>query len=397
MSGINSVEAYHYQTNEYVRIEFSDGYISRIIPQGEGPRGKEPVIVAPGFIDNQVNGYIGVDFSEDGLTAALMEKVVEALRCDGITSFMPTFITNSHENLLRNFRLASVTLRNSNIHDSVPGFHLEGPYISPEHGYYGTHPPEHVRKADWNEFMMYQEAAGGHIIQVTIAPEAEGALEFIEKCSKSGIVVSIGHSNASAEIINMAVEKGARLSTHLGNGLANMIDRHRNAIWPQLANDHLMPSIIADGHHLLPEEVNVFFRVKGPDNIFLTSDISPLSGMAPGRYEYMGSEVIYTPDGFLRNSKMNCLAGASLTIRRGVENIMAYTGCSLSVAINMASGNVAKACLLRDRGTIETGKRADLILFEMENNRISIINTIVKGRLVFSNRTYQKAEHHEHT
>lgn len=387
MSGISFVEALHYQSNEYVRIEFSNGNISRIIPMGN-VAGKIPtIIVAPGLIDNQVNGYIGVDFSAGGLTPELMEKVVDAIRSDGITSFMPTFITNSHENLLRNFRLAGLTLENTNIRDSIPGFHLEGPYISPEYGYYGTHPSEYVRKADWNEFMIYQEASGGNIIQVTVAPEAEGAMEFIEKCSKSGIIVSIGHSNASAEIINKAVDKGARLSTHLGNGLANMIDRHRNALWPQLANDQLMPSIIADGHHLLPEEVKVFFRVKGPDNIFLTSDVSPLSGLAPGKYTYMGSEVIYTPDGFLRNSKMNCLAGASLTIKRGVENMMAFTGCSLPVALNMASGNVAKACLLGDRGTIEEGKRADLILFELVDNRISIINTIVKGRFAFSKKT----------
>ncbi len=391
MSGISFVEALHYHTDENVRIEFSDGYISRIIPLGETAGKKSSIIVAPGLIDNQVNGYVGVDFSEDGLTPELMEKVVEAIRRDGITSFLPTFITNSHENLLRNFRLAGSTLKNVNIGDSVPGFHLEGPYISPEYGYYGTHPSEFVRKADWDEFMIYQEAAGGNIIQVTVAPEVEGTIGFIEKCSKNGIVVSIGHSNASAEIINMAVDKGARLSTHLGNGLANMIDRHRNAIWPQLANDHLMPSIIADGHHLLPEEVKVFFRVKGPDNIFLTSDVSPLSGMPPGKYTYLGSEVIYTPDGFLRNSKMNCLAGASLTIKRGVENMMAFTGCSLSVALNMASGNVSKACLLNDRGTIETGKRADLILFKLDHGRISIINTIVKGRIAFTNRTLPKS------
>lgn len=391
MSEISFVEAFHYQTDEYVRIEFSDGYISRIIPMEYVAGEKPKVIVAPGLIDNQVNGYFGVDFSEDGLTPELMEKVVEAIRRDGITSFLPTFITNSHENLLRNFKLASSTLKNLNIRDSVPGFHLEGPYISSEYGYYGTHPPEFVRKADWDEFMMYQEAAGGNIIQVTVAPEAEGAIGFIEKCSKHGIIVSIGHSNASAEIINTAVEKGARLSTHLGNGLANMIDRHRNAIWPQLANDLLMPSIIADGHHLTPEEVKVFFRVKGPDNMFLTSDVSPLSGMAPGIYTYMGSEVIYTPDGFLRNSKMNCLAGASQTIKRGVENIMEFTGCSLSVAINMASGNVAKACLLDDRGTLEPGKRADLIIFKLNHNRISIINTIVKGRITFTKRTLPKS------
>lgn len=387
MTGNSFTEAFHYQTGEYVRIEFTDGLIRNIIPVESPYESRSGIVVAPGLIDNQVNGYLGVDFSEDGLTQEQMEKVVEALRSNGISSFMPTFITNSHENLLRNFRLAGNTLKNRNIRDSIPGFHLEGPYISPERGYYGTHPPEFIRKADWNEFMKYQEAAGGNIIQVTVAPEAEGAIGFIEKCTDNGIVVSLGHSNASAEIINLAVEKGARISTHLGNGLANMIDRHRNPIWPQLANDLLMPSIIADGHHLLREEIVVFTRVKGPDNIFLTSDLSPLGGMPPGTYSYMGSEIIHTSDGFLRNSGMNCLAGASRTIRTGVENMIEFTGCSLPAAIDMASRNVARACLLNDRGAIEAGKRADLILFEPAGCRINIRKTIVNGRIVFDNGT----------
>lgn len=388
MTGNSFAEAFHYQTGEHVRIEFSDdGLIRKIGTVDCAIENQSRVYIAPGLIDNQVNGYMGVDFSEDGLSADRMEMVVEALRGSGISSFMPTIITNSHKNLLRNFTLAVKTLRNSNIRDSIPGFHLEGPYLSPEHGYYGTHPPEFVRKADWNEFLEYQEAAEGNIIQVTIAPEIEGAIGFIEKCTDSGIVVSLGHSNASAEVVNLAVEKGARISTHLGNGLANKIDRHRNPIWPQLANDLLTPSIIADGHHLLREEIIVFTRVKGPDNIFLTSDLSPLGGMPPGTYTYMGSEVIHTPDGFLKNSRMNCLAGASQTIKTGVENMITFTGCSLPAAINMASKNVAKACMLNDRGTIETGKRADLILFESAGNKINILKTIVKGRIVYTGGT----------
>ena len=384
MTDYNVIEAFHFETGEPVRIEIGDGLISNISPAKNFPKSVSGLFVAPGLIDNQVNGYVGVDFSEDGLTLQLMMKAVNAIHRDGVTSFLPTFITNSHENLIRNFKNASATLRNENIRNSVPGFHLEGPYISTENGFYGTHPVEFVRKPDWKEFLKYQDAAEGNIILVTVAPEVEGAIEFIEMCSRNSILVSIGHSNASAEKINLAVEKGARLSTHLGNGLANMIDRHRNPVWPQLANELIMPSIIADGHHLLQEEVQVFYRIKGPDNIFLTSDVSPLIGMAPGIYNYLGSEVIYTPDGFLRNSKMNCLAGASLPIKRGVENMIDFTGCSMSAAINMATKNVSKACKLNDRGCLAPGKRADLILFEFEDNKMVIRKTIVKGRIAYT-------------
>jgi N-acetylglucosamine-6-phosphate deacetylase len=387
MTGINSIEALHYETGEPVKIEISDGLIRSITNIAGLPENSPGLIVAPGLIDNQVNGYMGVDFSEDGVNVQSMMRVLDAIHKDGVTSFVPTIITNSHEKLIRNFRNVCSVLKEERINDSIPGFHLEGPYISPERGYYGTHPVEFVRKPSWDEFLNYQEAAEGRIIEVTVAPEVDGVMEFITKCSKNSILVSIGHSNASAEQINEAVERGARLATHLGNGLANMIDRHKNPIWPLLANELIMPSIIADGNHLLREQVWVFCKIKGPENIFLVSDVSPLIGMAPGHYNYLGSEVLYTADGYLRNLKMNCLAGASLPLKRGVENIVDFTDCSLATAINMATRNVSKACKLTDRGHLIPGERADLILFKFENRKIFISQTMVKGRIVFSDET----------
>ena len=111
----------------------------------------------------------------------------------------------------------------------------------------------------------------------------------------------MGHTNSSAEDISKAVEAGVSLSTHLGNGCANFIHRHNNPIWPQLANEHLTPTIIADGFHLLPEELKVFYKVKGPDKIILTSDVIYLAGMAPGKYTFLESEVILTEEGMLKN------------------------------------------------------------------------------------------------
>lgn len=208
-------------------------------------------------------------------------------------------------------------------------------------------------------------------------------MEFIRLCKETGVAISIGHTNASTEQINQAVENGARLSTHLGNGCANLINRHKNPIWPQLANDLLTPSIIADGHHLLPEEIQVFYKVKGPDNIILTSDVNHLIGLTPGKYVYMGAEVIYTEDGLVKNEELNCLAGASLPLKKGVETMMNFTGCSLANAINMASKNVAEIYCLKNRGSLLPGKRADIILFEKKGNQILIKETWVKGQKVF--------------
>ncbi len=372
------IEAIHYETNKPVRIETGKGLITLISETDESIRNRG-LYVAPGLIDNQINGYKGVDFSDPQLDTGKIRTAVEAIRKEGVTTFFPTIITGSHESLLKTFRNLAESLKDYEIRKSVPGFHLEGPYISPVEGFYGCHPAEFIRNPSWMEFCDYQEAARGNIRQVTIAPEVEGAMEFIRLCVINNIIVAIGHTNASAEQIKKAVDHGARVSTHLGNGCANLIDRHRNPLWPQLANDLLKISVIADGHHLLPEEVKVFNKVKGPQNIILTSDLTHLGGMTPGKYNFLGSEVVLTEEGLIKNPVLNCLAGASLPLRTGVENVMKFTGCTLGEAVNMATSNVARIYNLSDRGILATGKRADLILFEINGNKIEIKNVFVGG------------------
>jgi N-acetylglucosamine-6-phosphate deacetylase len=375
------IEGIHYKTGKAVRIEIACGLISRLT---EIPDQGINLIVAPGLLDNQINGYAGVDFSGDKLTIDGIVRSTKAIWKDGVTTFLPAILTNAHENLIKNFRIFNETINSdTNLQESIPGFHLEGPYISHEEGYRGCHPLEHIRKASWKEFMSYQEASGGRIIQVTLAPETDGSMEFIRACVKNGIVVAIGHTNATSEQINEAVDAGARLSTHLGNGCANLIQRHNNPIWPQLANDLLTTTLIADGLHLTREEINVFYKVKGSDNIILTSDVTYLGGMPAGRYSFLGSEVIMTEEGMLLNPELNCLAGASFPLLKGVENIMNFTKCQLSDAIKMSSGNASKIYSLNDRGDLIAGKRADIILFAMNGNKIRIERTFLKGKLVY--------------
>jgi N-acetylglucosamine-6-phosphate deacetylase len=379
-----TIEGIHYETSKPVSIEIVNGLIGNITEIKNLRDENINLFVAPGFIDNQINGYANVDFSGTDLTPDDIIDAARAIWKDGVTSFLPTILTNSHENLVKNFRiLEAATGSDENLRKSIPGYHLEGPYISPEEGYRGCHPVKHIRKPSREEFMVYQKAAGGKILQLTVAPEIEGTIEFIRLCSNDGIVIALGHTNGSAEQIMQAVDNGARLSTHLGNGCANFIHRHKNPIWPQLADDRLTPSIIADGHHLSPEEIIVFYKVKGPDNIILTSDVTYLAGMAPGKYIFLESEVILTEEGMLLNPALNCLAGASFPLKKGVENIMNFTGCSLTKAINMASGNVAGIYGLHDRGKLAPGKRADLIMFEKNDNHIQIRNTYLNGNLVY--------------
>ena len=232
--------------------------------------------------------------------------------------------------------------------------------------------------------MDLNEASGNNILLVSLAPETEGALEFIRNCRKKGIVVALAHHNGSPEIIKQAIDEGAALATHLGNGCANSINRHVNPLWPQLADDRLNISIICDGFHLRPEEIQVFYKAKGTDRTIIISDVTHYAALPPGIYKGKEGETIeLTKDGMLRYPAQNVLYGSASPITKGVGHIMKVTGCSLAEAIQMASTNPARLYGLDDRGELEPGKRADLVLFTIENYVVKIKKTIVAGDVVY--------------
>jgi len=242
--GTEYVEGLLYEDGKPVSIEIVDGKITRVKHLASGS-GSPEIYVAPGLIDIQVNGFMGVDFSDQELTREMMHEATKALWKEGISTYLPTVTTRDQERLARSFTLLAETLDDEVIGNSIPGFHLEGPYISPEKGYRGAHPEKYIRLPDWKEFSELQQQSQHAIKLITVAPEMEGAIPFISKCTESGVVVSLGHHNGSPEIIEQAVEAGASFSTHLGNGCANEINRHHNPLWPQLANDGLSISIIS--------------------------------------------------------------------------------------------------------------------------------------------------------
>jgi N-acetylglucosamine-6-phosphate deacetylase len=305
---------------------------------------------------------------------------------DGVTTFFPTIITNSSDLIIQNLNILSESVKDHpDLSHSIPGYFLEGPYISPIDGFRGAHQKEWVRKPDWEEFKSFYDAAEGKIIQIGVAPEIDGAMDFIKKCLELGVVVSLAHHNGSASQIEEAVHLGARVSTHLGNGCANMIHRHDNPIWPQMAIDKLIPSIIADGHHLRKEELRVFYKVKGPANLMLVSDATELAGMPAGTYHWNGKEVVMTEDGMLKYPAQNVLAGASFPIRTGVKNMVELGGCTLEEGLQMATSTPATVYELADRGILKEGYSADLILFTIEENELIIQKTILMGKEVYNN------------
>ncbi len=383
---IKQVEGLFYLDHAPVRIEIEDGKISRFTRIEELSNDSEHFYIGPGLIDSQVNGYMGVSFVDMGgeLTYEGVKKISEAFWKVGTTSFFPTLTTNDQAIYIKNFALLAQAMKNPGLRGSIAGLHLEGPYISPVDGFRGAHPLKYVRKPDWDEFMDMYDASEKNIRVVTVAPEIEGAMDFISKSRDMGIAVGLGHHNGNSQQITEAIDRGAQVSTHLGNGMANMINRHANPLWPQLSDDRLMISIIADGFHLRPEQIRVFHKSKGSDKTILISDVSALGGLPPGYYlNVIGDTLEVTPDGAVVYPELEVLAGSASPLIKGIGHVMKVTGCSLGEAIHMATRNPANLYGLDDRGVIRPGMRADLILFTMDDFEMDIKETIVGGETVY--------------
>ncbi|HKI44149.1 MAG TPA: N-acetylglucosamine-6-phosphate deacetylase [Balneolales bacterium] len=370
--------------DDILKVNFSNGIITQITREPK-PKDEDADIpyIAPGLIDNQVNGYKGIDFTEPGLSVEQVRQATTELWEEGITTYLPTLITSRPSDLIQNLKVLARAMQDPPIKGSIAGIHLEGPYISPEDGYRGVHSKKWTKLPNWDEFTDYRKAALNNIRQVTLAPELDGAIDFIRKARSEGIVVALGHHNAPASTISKAIDAGATISTHLGNGCANTIHRHYNPLWPQLADDRLKASIIADGFHLTIPEMQVFYKAKGEKNLILVSDITKIGGLQPGKYLWHDMEVVLEESGLLKYPAQNVLAGSSMTLRRGIENMLRHTECSLSDAITMSTCNPAQLNGFEDRGSLETGKRADIILFDYDGRDLLIRKSIVSGDVVY--------------
>jgi len=330
--------------------------------------------LAPGFIDLQVNGFVAVDYGDPSITQLDIERSFQAIYATGVTRFYPTVITGAPETMegaLRN-------LARSN----ADGFHVEGPHISAEDGPRGAHPKHWVRPPDFAEFRRWQDATEGRVRIVTIAPEWPEALPYIEKVVAQGVVIAIGHTQATAAQLDDAVSAGATLSTHLGNGAHGVMRRHPNYIWHQMADDRLMADFIVDGIHLDASFLKVALRAKGIERSVLVTDAAPPAGAAPGRYRLGEQEVDLSPEGRVTLSGSDRLAGSALHMNDAVANTVRMTDVSLDDAVRMATTNAARAGKVQGRTQgLRPGDRADLIEFTFDGS-LKVLATWLDGRQV---------------
>jgi N-acetylglucosamine-6-phosphate deacetylase len=371
------------------QIEFQSTIerISRL--PGEG---HEETWIAPGFVDIQVNGFAGVDYNDPTITNEAFAGSIRRLFQTGVTRFFPTVVTGGPEHMAGALRRLAEAKREfcrcgMPEGDAIAGFHVEGPNISVEEGPRGAHPLKQVRPPDWDEFQRWQDAAGGEVRLVTVSPEYDDAPRYISAVARTGVVVAIGHTRANTEQLGAAVDAGATMSTHLGNGAHTLLHKTSNYIWEQLADDRLTASFIVDGIHLPPVFVFCAIRVKGAHRSVLVTDAVTPAMCPPGAYMSGESLVDLLPGNrVVLHSDKNRLAGSALAMDRAVANCVRWGGVSLQTALEMATVNPARAVRIpgRQQG-LAAGEAADLVRFHWDesSHALTVLETVVAGKTAY--------------
>lgn len=266
----------------------------------------------PGFVDLQVNGYGGIDFTGPGLTVEAVHEVTRMLIQRGTAAYCPTLITADEERYRENLPVIATAMRDPEWGNFLLGIHLEGPCFA--HASSGAHPREYLQHPDYDAFSRWNTWAEGKIVLHTVAPELPGGIPYIERVAADGVVVSLGHHMADRNTIREAITAGARVCTHLGNGIPNQLHRYHNPIMDQLNEDQLAVMFIPDSHHIPESLIKVFTRVKTLDQCIAVSDCAPVAGLEPGTYPLWGMEVVLNESGLLRRADGFSLAGSSYTL-----------------------------------------------------------------------------------
>jgi N-acetylglucosamine-6-phosphate deacetylase len=372
--------ALDFETGTPIRWSIDGDRLASVEPVADaGTRADDALWVAPSFWDIQTNGRWGISFSDPSLTTEQVAEIVRAQSGLGTARICPTLITASHADMLHGVAtIGKACDRWPDVAARILGIHLEGPAISERDGFRGAHPLAAVRGPDWDEFQALQAASGGRVVLTTLAPERPGAIDYIRHVAASGVLVAIGHTAADGPTLAAAVVAGARLSTHLGNGIASPLPRHPNPIWEQAANDALSASLIADGHHLDPAVARVLARAKGPRRLILVSDASPLAGLPPGEY---GNLAVH-PSGKVVVTGTEYLAGSSQGLDVGLDNLLRWTDFSLPDALATVGRNPARL-LGQGEPIPRRGASANLVVFRRPQRETALgfelVSTCVDG------------------
>jgi len=278
-------------------------------------------MIVPGFIDLQINGFKGIDFSGKNLTVNDINQVSIELLKQGTIAYCPTIISSFLDIYKQNLPTIA-NARSSEKGAKILGIHIEGPFLNPENGFRGIHPKKNIIPPSINAFKKFQEWSDDNISILTIAPDQPGALKLIEYAvSHSDTIISLGHHNANRETIKKAVDLGAKAATHVGNGLNKMIHRFNNPLWPILGEDRLYGFFITDGFHIPDDMIKTCIRAKSVSKFIVTSDLVHLARMIPGRYVFKDANVVLESSGYLHREGSSQLAGSTSTMMECMNHL----------------------------------------------------------------------------
>lgn len=371
-----SIQGRHAGSGDLLKITYDTAGIRSIDRRRDSAEGIP--ILSAGLIDGQVNGFLGLDVNGADTGSEAIQQITTELAMVGVTTWVPTIITASEESISEALRrIEQARKADPLVAKAIPSVHIEGPFISKNDGPRGVHDLEQIRPIDTAEVQRWQ-AVGARIGIMTVSPHQANAAEQISQLCALGITVAIGHTHATPGQIVAAVDAGASLSTHLGNGIESLIRRHPNPIWTQLADDRLSCGLIADGHHLPADTLEVMLRAKGPDRAFLVSDATALAGNPPGRYETaVGGVVDLSIDGRLSYLGTDLLAGAAASLADGLRHVLRVTTSGLPQALRLVTENPARIIpgARAGLGTLRVGAPADFVLLTESGDVLTVIQS----------------------
>ena len=330
--------------------------------------------LVPGFIDTHTHGAVGVDVN--GATAEDLEKISIFMASKGTTAWQCSILTDTRE---QTEWCIGEFLRHEKMEQSgadLVGIHLEGPFLAKE--YKGAMPEHLLKKNDIPLVRHYQQLAGGKINYITISPELEGVQDMIPTLRELGIVVGIGHSGATYDQAMDAIAQGATVGTHVGNAM-RLFHQHEPAIFGAILESDVYCETICDGRHLAPGSVRMYCKCKGLERIVAITDSIMAAGLPDGDY-HLGVNDVVAVDGDAKLKQGGTRAGSTLTLDVALRNMLKWLPYTLEEILPTLSENPAKEMGLWERkGSIETGKDADIVLLD-ENN--DVVHVFARGKQV---------------
>ena len=331
--------------------------------------------ILPGFIDVHTHGAYGFD-TNDGNEEGLRNWAKHLPADEGVTSFLPTTITQSEEVLSKAVANVAKVMEEGYEGANILGIHFEGPYLDMK--YKGAQPPEYILDANLEQFKRYQAAAKGNIRYITIAPEHDEDLKMIRWLAQHNVVVSLGHSAATFQQAVLAVANGAKTMTHVYNGMTPYNHRQLGLVGSAFRIRDVYGEIICDGYHSTVDALNNYFAIKGPDYSVMISDSLRCKGLPEGQYTSGGAEITLTPQGTAVLTGTNTLAGSTLRINKGLQVLIEKALVPVAAAINSCTLNPAKVLGLEDhKGKLVAGYDADVVVLDQQYN---VVQCYVNGK-----------------